>query len=68
MRFGEDKKQELISEFIQWCEKIGFGNIQHIEIIEGIPMITKRTIAIQELHFDKTNKGLTKPPMNATME
>jgi len=62
MRYTKEQEEEIGKEFLGYCKKIGYGNLE-IEVIEGIPLHIKSSKQI--IHFER---GLTKHPGNTTME
>jgi len=66
MRIADEKREIIINNFLDWCEKIRFSdpdNPIRIEIIDGLPIAAKRPV--QSIRFDI---NLTKSKQNTTME
>ena len=61
--YSEYEKTKIIERFIRHCEKIGFGEINKVNVVEGLPISIERPL--QSIRFDK---DLTITPMNSTME
>jgi len=61
--YSEFQRGEIIGRFLKHCEKMGFGEIDKLEVVDGLPMGIKRPI--QSVRFDK---DLTKTPMNTTID
>lgn len=61
--YSEYEKSAIITRFLTYCEKIGFGTIDNLNIVDGLPMATERSL--QSIRFDK---DLTKSPMNTTID
>jgi len=62
MQYTREQKEKISREFLKYCEKIGYGNLE-VEVIEGIPLHIQASKQI--IHLEK---GLTKHPGNTTME
>lgn len=62
MGYSEEQKNKIGLEFLEYCEKIGYGKLE-VEIIEGIPMHIDAVK--QKVHLEK---GLTNHPGNTTIE
>lgn len=66
MRYTEEQREEIINQFLSWCEKIGYSDPDEpvkIEVVDGLPISVKR--AVQSIRFDK---DLTSERLNTTME
>lgn len=62
MQYTSEQKKQIGKEFLNYCERIGYGSIQ-IEVIEGMPLHIESSKQI--IHFER---GLTNHPGNTTME
>lgn len=61
--YSEYEKNEIVGRFLKHCEKIGFGEIKKVGVIEGLPVTIERPL--QSIRFDK---DLTDTPMNTTID
>ena len=53
---GKPTRDEQKRRFLEYCEKIGYGTLDHIEISDGVPYFVERVS--QKIRFDLSeNKG-----------
>ena len=65
MPYTEEKKEQIINNFLNWCEKVGYSGEKgvNVVIIDGLPLAVNRPL--QSLRFDQ---NLTLGKQNSTME
>lgn len=65
MPYPEEKRAQIINNFLGWCEKIGYSDPDDpikVDIVDGLPISVKK--AVQSIRFDQ----LTKSKQNTTMD
>lgn len=66
MPYPEGKREQIINNFLSWCEKIGYTDPDDpvkVDIVDGLPIGVKKPV--QSIRFDS---DLTKGKQNSTMD
>lgn len=63
MKYPQERRREIATRFLDWCDKLGYSGDDGVTVIivDGLPVGIQR--AVQSVRFD-----LTEPKQNTTIK